>query len=101
MIKWVSGIIDGNIAEAKKYIHKAYELREEDKALADWCRDMAMSHMAFNAKGHEIVKRMIDDFAASGKHSDLAPGMIAVYKDKHNDIIAESAEVKAMIDAYK
>lgn len=101
MIKWVSDIIDGNISEAKKYIRKAYELREDNKQLADWCRDMAMSHIGFNVRGHELVKHMIDEYAASGQHSELVPGMMAVYKDKHNDMMAESAEVKAMIDAYK
>ena len=101
MIKWVSDILCGNVREAKMYAHKAHELREENKAVADWCRDMAQKHLEFNVSGHDIVKRMIREYAESGEHSELAPGMMVVYNDRHNDLMAETAEVKAMIEMYK
>ena len=101
MIKMISEEIKGNICEAREKIGMAYKLREKDKAAADWYKDMAAQHMAFNSAGHANVKRLIDD--AKAKHADdkLMPGMVAVYEDMHSDIMRESAEVQAMIAAYK
>ena len=101
MIKQVCCEIKGNICEAREKIGMAYKLREKDKAAADWYKDMAAQHMAFNTAGHANVKRLIDD--AKAKHADdkLMPGMMAVYEDMHADIMRDSAEVQAMIAAYK
>lgn len=101
MIKMLSEEIKGNICEAREKIGIAYKLREKDKAAADWYKDMAAQHIAFNTAGHANVKRLIDD--AKSKHADdnLMPGMIAVYEDMHADIMRDSAEVQAMIAAYK
>ena len=101
MIKMLSEEIKGNICEAREKICTAYKLREKDKSLADWYRDMAAQHLAFNTVGHANVKRLIDD--AKSKHADdkLMPGMVAVYEDMHADIMRDSAEVQAMISAYK
>ena len=101
MIKQVCCEINGNICEAREKICTAYKLREKDKPLADWYKDMAAQHLAFNIAGHANVKRLIDD--AKSKHADdkLMPGMVAVYEDMHADIMRDSAEVQAMIAAYK
>lgn len=101
MIKMISEEIKGNICEARDKIGMAYKLREKDKAAADWYKDMAAQHIAFNTTGHANVKRLIDD--AKAKHADdkLLPGMVAVYEDMHADIMRDSAEVQAMIAAYK
>ena len=101
MIKMLSEEIKGNICEAREKIGMAYKLREKDKAAADWYKDMAAQHIAFNTAGHACVKRLIDD--AKSKHADdkLMPGMVAVYEDMHADIMRDSAEVQAMIAAYK
>ena len=101
MIKQISADIRCNISEARDKIGMAYKLREKDKAAADWYKDMAAQHIAFNTAGHANVKRLIDD--AKSKHADdeLMPGMVAVYEDMHADIMRDSAEVQAMIAAYK
>ena len=101
MIKQISGDIRCNISEAREKICTAYKLREKDKPLADWYKDMAAQHLAFNTAGHANVKRLIED--AKVKHADdkLMPGMVAVYEDMHADIMRDSAEVQAMIAAYK
>ena len=101
MIKWASDIIKNNLHEAEKYISKAYELREANKDAADWCKEMAAKHLDFNGKGHELVKRLIADYAASGQHSDLAPGMQVVYNDIHADMMRKHAEIMAMVSNYK
>ena len=101
MIKQISGDIRCNISEAREKIGMAYKLREKDKASADWYRDMAAQHLAFNQTGHACVKRLIDEAKAKRADDKLMPGMMAVYEDLHADIVRESAEVQAMIAAYK
>ena len=97
-IKHVVKDIEHNIREAREKITRAYNLMESNRPYADWQRDMAMQHITFNGKGHEIVKKMISDVAAST--DPLAPGMRAMFEDMHADLMRESAEVKAMIDNY-
>ena len=97
MIKWASDIMEGNLREAEKYIGKAYELRDIDREAADWCREMAAKHLGFNEHGHALVKNLIQEFRESGKHSELAPGMQAVYNDIHADMIRRNSEIMAMI----
>ena len=101
MIKMLSEEIKGNICEAREKICTAYKLREKDKAAADWYKDMAAQHLAFNTVGHANVKRLIDDAKAKRADDKLMPGMVAVYEDMHADIMRDSAEVKAIIAAYK
>lgn len=101
MIKQISGDIRCNISEAREKICTAYKLRDKDKAAADWYRDMASQHLAFNTAGHANVKRLIDDAKSKRADDKLIPGMMAVYEDMHADIMRDSAEVHAMIAAYK
>ncbi len=100
-IKWATEIISGNLAEARKYIMKAYELRDQDRQAADWCRDMAAKHVDFNAAGHNLVKRMIEDVRAKDPNNAMVAGMRAVFEDKHADMMQEQAEIVGMINAYK
>ena len=100
-IKCISKAIDHNIREAREKICKAYELKDRDRPYADWLRDMAKAHLDFNVRGHEIVAKKIAEFAASGKASELTPGMKAIYEDMHADMIRDAAEVQAMIAGYK
>ena len=101
MIKQVCCEIKGNICEARDKIGMAYKLREKDKAAADWYKDMAAQHIAFNTAGHANVKRLIDEAKAKRADDKLMPGMVAVYEDMHAAIMRDSAEVQAMIAAYK
>ena len=97
-IRDVVKTIEHNVHEAREKISKAYHLMESNRPYADWQREMAAQHLAFNSKGHEIVKKMIAD-QADNTHP-LAPGMRAMYDDMHAEIIRETAEVRAMIDSY-
>ena len=101
MIKWAADIIEANVGEAEKYARKAHELREDNRQAADWCKSMAEMHLQANVTGHALVKKLIDDYVASGKNSELAPGMKVVYNDRHNDMIRRTAEVQAMLNMYK
>ena len=99
-IKRATDIIKANLREARDYIEEAYRLRDVSRSTADWCKEMAVGHMAFNTKGHAIVEQLIKTAPTADK-SELVPGMLAVYSLIHADLAAEAAEVRAMIDTYK
>lgn len=100
MIKGLSDSIRGNIAEARKHIDRAYSLRDECRVAADWYKTMAAAHLDFNTAGHSAVKKLIDEYKASGKNSDYDAGMMAVYNAVHNDLIRETTEVRYLIEQY-
>lgn len=101
LIKMLSEDIKGNIHEAEEKIKTAYKMRDTDKAVADWYKDMAVKHLAFNDAGHSIVVRLIKDAEETNKSNPLYPGMLAVYNEMHAEIMSENAEVQGMIAAYK
>ena len=101
LIKLLSDEIKHNIHEAEGKIEMAYKMRDVDKAVADWYKDMAVKHLAFNETGHSIVARLIKEAEEPNKSNPLYAGMMAVYNEMHADIMAESAEVQGMISAYK
>ena len=101
MIKKVSDAIRGNIHEAKEKINMAYRLRDEDKAVADWYKEMAAAHIGFNTAGHNVVVKLIDTAKTEKSDNPMMPGMMAVYNEIHADLKREAAEVQAMIQNYK
>lgn len=101
MIKKVSDAIRHNIFEAKEKIGMAYRLREEDKAVADWYKEMAAAHLAFNNTGHSVVTKLIEHAKEHMTSNPMMPGMMAVYNEIHADLKKEAAEVQAMIQNYK
>ena len=101
MIKRLTTEIRQNIHEAREKICTAYKLRDKDKGIADWYKEMAATHMAFNNNGHANVTRVINDVKVKMANDPLLPGMMAVYDDLHADIMKEAAEVQAMISGYK
>lgn len=100
MLKWAFCILEGNVREARKYIAKAHEMRTENRTAADWCRDMAQSHLQFNVAGQSVFDRTMNDLAATGEHAVLIPGIKAVYEERMHDLTQETAEIKAMIEMY-
>ena len=104
IIKRLADDISCNIREAEDKIETAYRLKAEYPTEAAWYREMASAHLAFNTKAHEMVKAQIDKYKTSEhhkEHPEYADGMMAVWNDKHAEVTAWSARVKAMIDAWK
>ena len=101
MIKKVSDAIRENIHEAREKINMAYKLHDEDKAVADWYREMAAAHIGFNNTGHNVVTHLIEHAKEHANGNAMMPGMMAVYNEIHADLKRESAEVQAMIQNYK
>lgn len=104
MIKRLSAEIAGNIDEARDKIKTAYGLKTECPEAAAWYREMAVAHLDFNRDGHQTITQMIEKYKASDDYkrkAEYADGMMAVWKAIHEDLIAKSAEVRAMIEGYK
>ena len=104
IIKMLAEDIEENVREARAHIECAYRLRSEHPQEAAWLRDMAATHLSFNSKGHDLVKQNIDQYRMSDEHKqhpEYVDGMQAVWDDRHADIVAETARVKAMIDTFK
>lgn len=100
-IKITADIIKSNLHEARKYIEMAIEQKEDCPSLSEWARKMAKAHLDFNQDGHAVAKRLIEEYKASGNHSDLAPGMLAMFNVIHADLIKEEAELSAMLQTLK
>ena len=101
MIKKVSNAMWENIHEARDKIGMAYRLRDEDKAVADWYKEMAAAHLAFNTTGHNVVTKLIEHAKEHAHDNPMMPGMMAVYNEIHADLKKEAAEAQAMIQNYK
>lgn len=104
IIKRLSNDLAGNIEEARDKIRVAYELKAEFPEAAAWYREMAAAHINFNSNGHAAVKKLIDAHKNSEEYKRnpaYADGMIAAWTVIHDDLIAKTAEIKAMIDGFK
>lgn len=104
MIKKLSADIAGNIDEVKDKIRTAYEVKTECPEAGAWYKEMAAAHINFNTNGHAAVKKLIESYKASEAYKQtpaFADGMIAAWEAVHNDLIAKTAEVKAMVEGYK
>lgn len=104
IIKRLSNDLAGNIEEARDKIRVAYELKAEFPEAAAWYREMAAAHINFNSNGHATVKKLIDAHKNSEEYKRnpaYADGMIAAWTVIHDDLIAKTAEAKAMIDGFK
>lgn len=104
LIKQLSTDIAGNIDEARDKIRTAYEVRTESPEAGAWYKEMASAHLGFNTNGHAVIKKIIETYKASDEYKQspaFADGMIAAWEAVHNDLIAKTAEVKAMVDGYK
>lgn len=104
LIKQISNDIAENISETKDKIRTAYELKAESPEAAAWYREMANAHLGFNSKGHEVCKKLIETYKASEEYKRnpaYADGMLCAWNAIHEELIAKTAEVKAMVEGFK
>ena len=104
LIKQISNDIAENISEAKDKIRTAYELKAESPEAAAWYREMANAHLGFNSKGHEVSKKLIETYKNSEEYKRnpaYADGMMCAWNAIHDELIAKTDEVKAMVDGFK
>lgn len=104
IIKMLAGDIECNIREAEDKITTAYRIKAEWPTEAMWYKEMASAHLAFNVKAHELIKALIDKHKTTElykAHPEYVDGMMAVWNDRHADMVAYASRVKGMIDAFK
>lgn len=104
LIKQISNDIAGNIDEAREKMRTAYALKAESPEAAAWYREMAQAHIGFNSKGHEVIKKLIEAYKASEEYKRnpaFADGMMGAWNAIHDDLIAKTAEAKAMVEGFK
>ena len=104
IIKKIADEMIGNVREAREKITTAYELADTDPQAAQWYREMASSHLAFNANGHSVVSKLISEYKESAhykEHPEYAAAMQDVWKAEHADIMKQTAEVQTMITMFK
>ena len=95
-----------NVKEAQQKIHKAYEWKEKHKGIADWQRQMAVAHLEFNDKAEQMVRAGFQEIRNEHGHNhdhdavERMMGRCEAYEEWLEQIGPETAEVRAMIDAY-
>lgn len=100
-VKWAVMTVHENVQEAKEKILKAYKMKDECKQLADWERDMAVAHINFNTGGSRLAMDHIRQARERHAGEERSMGMLDVWEHWLHEIMAEMAEVHAMIDSYK
>ena len=104
IIKNLSSDIACNIDEARDKIRTAYELKAEHPEAAAWYREMAAAHLSFNQGGHAVVKKLIEAYRSSEEYKRnpaYADGMLCAWEAMHSELIARTAEVRAMCEGFK
>lgn len=104
-IKCIVSNMMHNVKEAKDKIEKAYAWREKHKGIADWFRTMAASHIDYNNGAHQMVRNGLQEMRSEMHHDDVAKhhhamGKCEAYEEWLEQIVVETAEVKAMIEGY-
>ena len=100
----LSGDMECNVREAQDKIMTAYRIKEQYPVEAEWYRDMARAHLEFNRNAHALISDRITEYKNSKEHAEhpeYAAGMMAVWEDKHADIVDDTARVRSMIDEFK
>lgn len=104
IIKQLADDIACNLCEAEDKIDMAYRLKSTAPAEALWYKEMATAHLGFNVKAHDLVAAQISAYKGSDAykaHPEYADGMMAVWQDRHAELVAKAARIKSMIDGFK
>ena len=105
-IKCILSNMMHNVAEAREKINMAYRWRDKHRGIADWFKQMAMSHLEFNAGAMQMARNGLQEVRNEHAHnpdtsaSHHAIGKCEAYEEWLDQIVPETAEVKAMIDGY-
>lgn len=100
-LMWEFATMEGNLREARKYAHKAHELKERNPAASKWCVTMARQHLMFNDEGMAIYHKDLREMENMQEYAMLYPGVKAVHDERIEEIEKETAEVMAMLDRHK
>lgn len=105
-VRCILKVMMHNIAEARDKIHKANEWKERNRGIADWHRQMAAAHLDFNSGAAQMARDGLREMSAAHGHDHdeheyhHIRGKCEAYEEWLEHIAPETAEVRAMIDAY-
>lgn len=97
----VLDIMWGNLMEADKYIKMAHELREECRAYADWCKEMASKHIEFNVGGRNTYDRLKERIKEDHEHAEHHAGILIILDRNMAKLNNYCAGIKAKLAEYK
>ncbi len=97
----VLDIMWGNLMEADKYVGMAHELKDECRAYADWCKEMAHKHIEFNSGGKTVYDRMKERLHEEHEHKEHHAGALLVLDRNMAKLHQHCAEIKAKMAEYK
>lgn len=98
MMHMILRVAEGNVEEAERYAKKAHALKTSQKAVADWCVDMAKHHLEFNEKGCRMLDQICREMEAYS--GDMVAAIKAMVKEKRAHLAEETVEVKIMLEMY-
>ena len=90
-----------NLMEADNYIDMAHELKDECRAYADWCKEMAAKHMEFNTGGRSVYERLKERMHEDHEHKEHHAGAVMVLDRNMAKLNQHCAELKAKMAEYK
>ena len=100
-LKFILDTVDGNNREARKYAGMILAYKEKQKTIADWCKEMASAHIAFNSSGMSVAKKLIEEIRSSTDKPEYTEGALSVWMERMAELSSENITIKAMIDSYK
>lgn len=99
LIECISGMVEEEIADAKKYVKKALELKEDRRNLADVFYSLSIDEMRHMSILHGEVVKIIEDYRKTTGEPPAA--MLAVYEYLHKKQVEAASEVKLLQSMYK
>lgn len=99
VIKKLSGMIEEEITDAKKYAQCALNYKKENKSLGDIFYTLANEEMKHMSVLHNEVTKIIDQYKK--EKGDPPEVMMELYDYLHERHLEEAAEVKGMLAMYQ
>ena len=101
-LKFIVDTMCGNLQEAQKYAGMIVLYRENHKDIADWCKDMATSHITFNVNGIATAKKIMHEIRTeTTENAEFLEGALSVWNERLAEISIENLRIKAMLDNCK
>ena len=99
LIKKLSGMIDEEIEDAKKYAKCAMNHKADNKELANMFFTLANEEMKHMGMLHTEVTKLIEQYRK--EHGDPPQVMLELYNYLHEMHIEKASEVKGLLAMYQ